>query len=161
MSEQKHTPEPWVIEGPNFGAWHIRQNPKDWDGAGYLHICTVQAAKKGTYYGDMFAANARRIVACVNALKGIPTEDLEKYGDAFADGYISQMSLDRLEKERDELKAALDATTAQRDELFDLILRVRVMLNMADTEYAYTDDEIAKLRADVRAATKIEGMKEC
>lgn len=49
--------------------------------------------------------NARRIVACVNALEGIPTDELEKAGT----GLMSEAAIcvGRLTKERDMLLAKL------------------------------------------------------
>jgi hypothetical protein len=59
-----HTPGPWKVgERPRFGQWDIRQDPMDWDGMGYQYICSGPADKKGTHYGDMFAANSRLIAA--------------------------------------------------------------------------------------------------
>jgi len=62
-----HTPAPWKAE-MRFGEWCVRQDPKDWDGKGYQHICVLPASKKGTHYGEMFAANARVIAAAPEAI---------------------------------------------------------------------------------------------
>lgn len=77
MSDQ-HSPEPW----------------QKWSGATFLQakivtdkgfiVADVQpgTSKDGCQYGstrsDQADANARRIVACVNSLAGVPTEALEK-----------------------------------------------------------------------------------
>ena len=59
-----HTPEPWRVA----------------PGADYQSGLTVDAGARGyvcdTGLGDEPLANARRIVACVNACAGIPTEKL-------------------------------------------------------------------------------------
>lgn len=86
MSE--HTKEPWhVCENV-----HIASE----DGNGYwISICTDVNTP----------ANARRIVACVNVMSGIRTEFLEKFSHAPA---IERIRIcERLEKQRDELLAAL------------------------------------------------------
>lgn len=65
MKETEHTPEPWKAkDGGLIG-------PTD-------RPSIAQVLSKGTEQGDELArANARRIVACVNACKGIPTDFLE------------------------------------------------------------------------------------
>lgn len=77
MNEQQgHTPGPWAIHHdgkPLFGYWHVRQDPKDWDGMGYQAICTLPASKAGTHYGEMFRANAHLITAA---------PDLKAFADA-------------------------------------------------------------------------------
>ena len=67
MSE--HTPEKWEV-GPSHVIKHIYQNEHN-------QRCT---AFIGEMLGGIDAnpeANARRLVACVNACEGIPTEALE------------------------------------------------------------------------------------
>lgn len=62
MTVAKHTPGPWkaVLQ---FGNWYVRQDPVNWSGGGYQHVCNLPAERKGNHYGDMFAANARLIAA--------------------------------------------------------------------------------------------------
>lgn len=83
----KHTPGPWKF-GQQYGQWFVRQDPKDWDGGGYQHVCNLPAERKGNHYGDMFAANARLIAAAPELLDAL--RDLldvmtgKKQGDAIA-----------------------------------------------------------------------------
>ena len=68
----KHTPEPWVMSTKASGNWwHIS--------AGNQAIAAVHAAskKRNEPYASMFEANARRIIACVNACAGVDTDLLE------------------------------------------------------------------------------------
>lgn len=66
MSESEHTPEPWITEpGGGRGAW-IKGANGEW--AALACGDTDQSASN----------NARRILACVNACKDIPTDWLEK-----------------------------------------------------------------------------------
>ncbi len=58
----QHTPEPWVIDGQCAAAESDQVN-----NGFFTAICK----------GPDGEANARRIVACVNACEGISTEDLE------------------------------------------------------------------------------------
>jgi hypothetical protein len=105
MKKTKHTPEPWKSTGADqndeYGVWSV-------DGRN----CIAEG---------LTAANARRIVACVNACAGIPTEVME-----IPDNDPRALQMDRLrifyarleaaqkgcidlESQRDELLAALKA----------------------------------------------------
>ena len=100
MSESKHTPEPW-----EFGYGQTREfgmclgiglnSAPDW------HVVAVVSPADSVNHAD--EANARRIVACVNACAGIETGHLEKYGlPDFA------QKISDLREQRDELLAALE-----------------------------------------------------
>lgn len=92
--DNKHTPEPWVAS--------IEPNKKEWGidaGKWGIAIC-ADAPGDGTAEG-----NARRIVACVNACAGIPTELLED-ARCWAEAGIETAT--SLRKQRDELLAALE-----------------------------------------------------
>ena len=94
MKKTKHTPEPWE-------AW---LHGDDW---------TIEARSPASgFMADIANASfsepdARRIVACVNALEGISTEILEMAGT----GLMSEaaVAVGKLTKERDELLEALRA----------------------------------------------------
>lgn len=78
MSEEtKHSPEPWRVCG------EVPDAVEDCEG----RFAAEGWARSGYQFEDEFeaacAANARRIVACVNALAGVPTEALE--GGALGD----------------------------------------------------------------------------
>lgn len=65
-----HTPEPWhAIEHRRHGRIY---NSVVADG---VTVCLANAGHLGVTEGEA-AENLRRIVACVNALKGIPTSEL-------------------------------------------------------------------------------------
>lgn len=72
----KHTPEPWRTG--NVSTTVVADSD---DG---LHITGATGPDALEYYGGNLIAesvseeNARRIVACVNACAGIPTEELEQ-----------------------------------------------------------------------------------
>ena len=98
----KHTPEPWVMSTKaNGNWWHIS--------AGNQAIAAVHAAskKRNEPYASMFEANARRIIACVNACAGLPTEQLES---SPLGGVLNGVA--GLIAQRDELLAALEGVLA-------------------------------------------------
>lgn len=82
MSNQKHTPEPWVCL--EFEVHDCEQN-----------IITDCLPKEDVWSKERCKANAVRIVACVNYCKGTSNEELEAG------------SLEKLKAERDELIQAL------------------------------------------------------
>jgi hypothetical protein len=62
--EPEHTPEPWGMETREAGIWITGPTGE--------HIALVVLPKR-----RVSAANARRIGACVNALRGLKTSDIE------------------------------------------------------------------------------------
>lgn len=88
---QQHTPEPWEVSA--FG-----------DG---LHAHNIPICQFFNKCGDDYPnreANARRIVACVNACVGIPNEQLECDNVAFVKIFNERNAL---KKQRDALLALL------------------------------------------------------
>jgi hypothetical protein len=65
MSETKHSPEPWWID------WEATKETMVSAAAGNVAVVVSGEVSVGC------RPDARRIVACVNALAGIPTEALE------------------------------------------------------------------------------------
>jgi hypothetical protein len=65
-----HTPEPWELS--ENGLSIFGPPPDEW-GITWLHLYSG-----GGISDEEQRANARRIVACVNACKGISTEELER-----------------------------------------------------------------------------------
>ena len=96
MSE--HTKEPWITVETELDVIEITNADRNG--------LVVPIAKVSTGYvkqvGIEQEANARRIVACVNACEGIPTGVLEKQGMV----PIEQVTHD-IERQRDKLLAAL------------------------------------------------------
>ena len=67
MAEQQHTPEPWVRDGTICAPDKLEIDLRlDDEGDNWI-----------TIKGPNAEANHRRVLACVNACKGIPTADLE------------------------------------------------------------------------------------
>lgn len=106
----KYTETPWRVQHPHDGkrGWEIA------DSSGLHQVCQ-----------DITEANARRIVACVNACRGLDTDDLEKTGLVSAVGY-QLIELEKqcaaIEAERDQLRVEVerlerDVATAHADEL--------------------------------------------
>lgn len=68
-----HTPEPWkqerdFVDGPRDSEGYLTYKTENGEGAHSVAQC----------FGPQSDANARRIVACVNACAGIGTDTLEK-----------------------------------------------------------------------------------
>lgn len=93
MSNQaKHTAEPWHVGQHGLSIY----DQYGWGVAGVTkHPHQVSGER---------TANARRIVACVNACRGLSTDELEKHGLVSAVG----TELIELEKQREQLLAALE-----------------------------------------------------
>lgn len=99
----EHTKEPWRVECEKFEKGY--HNPNAWPRlfSGDFEICGAEG-----FYSDSLKqdkANARRIVACVNALAHVATEELES-GRLQS---IVQRAADA-EKQRDELYAKVADT---------------------------------------------------
>lgn len=78
MSE-KHTPEPWITDATGDGG-DIARHIMNANGHGPVYIARLpMVGTLGRAYKSQ-EANARRIVACVNACEGITTERLEDLG---------------------------------------------------------------------------------
>lgn len=102
-----HTKEPWSVKpGPK-----IIGNGED------LLGMPIDVARLNLTVGhyESEEANARRIVACVNACKGLPTKELEELGIV---GVVGRELID--------LDAKLAAITAQRDELLKALKMARI-----------------------------------
>ena len=104
MSESKHTPEPW-----EFGYGQTREfgmclgiglnSAPDW------HVVAVVSPADSVNHAD--EANARRIVACVNACAGVDTDLLED-GELDKPTMLVMQENKDLKHRCDELLAALD-----------------------------------------------------
>lgn len=120
MSETKHTPEPWlVLDCREIGedALTVAANPG-------VAVCRIENSVSKRPLTDEDAANARRIVACVNACAGISQQYLEELnGETLADkqmvlitqrdeysllAYRRKNILDEVIKQRDEMLVALE-----------------------------------------------------
>jgi len=94
----KHTKEPWIRSYHANGVNFIYSEGRD------VHIATCHGGGDET-------ANAKRIVACVNACKGIDTENLEMIGRMFAEKKLASTPLhiiDKVKAENKRLREALE-----------------------------------------------------
>jgi hypothetical protein len=112
MSKAQHTPEPWIAVG--------RRIKQDLTMIGLSSDAgvTIGSASGGSTSGPYFvendeevAANAHRIVACVNACAGYSTDDLELFGRFLSSGEADALAEHHalIEQQRDELLAALES----------------------------------------------------
>lgn len=106
-----HTKEPWAIS-------RDQRQGYEWNN----HIVSASDPNQAICFmthdntpdNEEGEANARRIVACVNACAGCATESLELAPVGFFNSsYGHPKYLDELKKQRDELLAALEYHMAQ------------------------------------------------
>ena len=99
-AKSEHTPEPWYREFEG-GNWRVMAADEN-GGYTLADMCC-----------DDQEANARRIVACVNACAGLSNEFLSV---ATRDDYAMRLVLeaDEMRRQRDELLAALRPLITQR-----------------------------------------------
>lgn len=90
----KHTPEPWQVHQDASGDVFVSSAKTS------FHIAEI-----GSEDDEAVIPDARRIVACVNACRGLPTDELEQKGLIAAVG----TQLLEADQQRDELLAALAA----------------------------------------------------
>lgn len=108
MSENKHTPEPWRVELVN----HALGDTGDYEGVVEIRAGDAKRPMIEIWSdSDEAEANARRIVACVNALEGLNDYALSggwsfRGIEAYAKG---------LERQRDELLDIMDAAARTLD----------------------------------------------
>ena len=96
----EHTPEPWRIGTPPPNGEQTIGNEKG-----------LMVAVATTGHGVSAEANARRIVACVNACAGIPDEQLydQEPGCLLSAMVEQEQEIMTITKQRDELLASLEA----------------------------------------------------
>lgn len=145
MSENKHTPEPWP-----FGATPVSSKEDVLNlfkqsldvhegslGEYFFEIFTEEGKRIAFLVGPTAWDNARRIVACVNALQGVPTEQLEQAVELG----ITDVSTGNLFSYRIALQK-------QRDELLAACKRAETWLDQWTSAEPYVSD----LRAAIAAA---------
>lgn len=93
-ADMEHTKEPWSV---------FNDCVESSDGKVIAHVLTSQYDME-----SLTSIDASRIVACVNACVGIPTEHLEKGPNTVEQlAQLAEAEIDKLEQQRDELLAAL------------------------------------------------------
>lgn len=101
----QHTPEPWVIDETDFDIVAITDN--------------LNVYVNGSF-DSISKPDLRRIVACVNACSGIPTQELEAQSGEFltASQIVARRECWQVERERERLAAQvaeLEANLAHAD----------------------------------------------
>lgn len=151
--ENKHTPDPWITDAKSGfpGDIHDERN------------CYLLASTISCHVDELEAeANARRIVACVNACAGIKTIYLEAMRGtsilekANANCDITMKQRDELLADRDTWKARAEFSYQQRD-----VLEGRASLAEAQRDELLSAlERIAAGPGDNRLLTAIQWAKE-
>jgi hypothetical protein len=153
-TEQKHTQEPWQYIGEEDGDFVIFSRGIEEEfvlniGKSFITPVAVTDDPKNEVVGfDADKANARRIVACVNALWGIGTETLERY--VMGGGKMMVHRFAALEAERDTLAAKVKKLEAQRDNLLLVAMALEVIARGTGfiSDANATKNLIAKIEAE-------------
>ena len=158
MSENNHTPEPWhlcEVENETGRIKHLV--PVDAEKMSLLTIVENDQATFAAIYND---DDARRIIACVNACEGIPTDALER--SKSLDEFMRSMKV--IEQQRDSFKDAAEYNKRraedaekQRDELMTELKKLtEVLANIGITSGLY-DNEQDALKSACAAIAGVKG----
>jgi len=114
-NETKHTREPWALEKSPFEVYNVDHGALRFE---IVSGTTLIAAM----YDSPENANARRIVACVNACRGLPTKELEEKGLVSAVGTVigeleAQLAAKPLNRELNQLVEDNNRLEAQLEKL--------------------------------------------
>ena len=98
----EHTIEPWIVECGDENADWAHQFPT-------IHSGDIEVIGTEGFYSELGndKENARRVVACINACAGIPTDHLELCGEDFLGHYTEMREVEKLVFQRDELLKAM------------------------------------------------------
>lgn len=99
-----HTPEPWL--------WHAQGEASEYCLITHDNKWVIAFRINGEQTIARERANARRIVTCVNACKGIPNVDLEMDNSKFIAALNERGSL---KEQRDQLLAAINLIVVDKD----------------------------------------------
>lgn len=121
MSEQ-HTPEPWLVSKRTVFALNERGTN--------IFSALVQDAHTST---EELEANARRIVACINACAGFSIEELEG-ASLFNDSISAQDEIDSLKSEVEDMKLIIATDTGTESAVANLQQQVSHLVDMAACE---------------------------
>lgn len=106
----KHTPEPWGFHQDASGDVFISSAETS------FHIAEVGSEDDETVIPD-----ARRIVACVNACRGLPTDELEQNGLVAAVGTQLLKADDRAEGQEREIHRLANVAANAENQLADAL----------------------------------------
>lgn len=121
----EHTKEPWVvIEKSEHHGTYV----EDEHGDTVCDLYVLDRISDKPIEQDRSEANARRIVACVNACVGVPTEKLE--GDYYQ-GFDPWSYAEHLKAQREELLAALKKIRLEPQETMSNGKALHAILNIA------------------------------
>ena len=97
----EHTPEPWGLFSRHGTTAIVDVDDANKEIVAWMGFDRSEIPKR------VHKANARRIVACVNACKGMTTEELERCGDSMGNFMAAIISVENKSKERADAAEAL------------------------------------------------------
>lgn len=106
----KHTPEPWQVHQDASGDVFISSAETS------FHIAEI-----GSEDDEAVIPDARRIVVCVNACRGLPTDELEQKGLVAAVGTQLLAADDRAEGQDREIRKLARTTADAENKLADVL----------------------------------------
>lgn len=133
MTQKPHTPEPWISEGSFIGIPN---------GKGTFYMSPLSGINQERRESD-----ARRIVACVNACAGVKDPSMYPMAKMLKLADEQRAACFALEKQRDELLAALESNQSRG--VRDVIVERRRQINIEgwsshhDDQHSYGEMSLA------------------
>lgn len=142
-----HTPEPWFVA--DVGE-HIAIGIPIEKGC----VCRIKNTVSGEGINDEDRANAHRIVACVNACAGIPTDDLNEVTEKGMTIFNVCEAAEHGLKQRDTLLAALKASRATLERANTIGPECAITDTIWHTKYETLFDFMDETIASIESPTK-------
>lgn len=132
----QHTKEPWRVRLTNNAVYYIFRHTGNGDEEEVIEYFTH----------DKPGQDSRRIVACVNACVGVPTEALEKAAECAEHGVIPTLAA--------QYKADADALLFAAERAYETLIQERNNVPFKSRPYS-TEETITILRKSIAKARGI------
>ena len=156
----KHTPEPWQLLPEECDRPYIRIRGTVL-GCRYKIANVITPFYEGAHHreAEETRANARRIVACVNACRGLPTDELERKGLVAAVGTELLAADERAECQEREVRRLASVAANAKNQLSDALNQrdqLLAVLEEISNLPSYRQDECSEMARD--AIAKVKGI---